>query len=78
MHIANKMKTRFLKPSILLPVGKHVVSPTFLRILIAEKEKKYHGLIISNLDSLDKMNFKAVDKISSKKFSREQSNYNIP
>ncbi|XP_077281028.1 uncharacterized protein LOC143907863 isoform X1 [Temnothorax americanus] len=74
VHIITKLKTRFLKPSIVLPMGSHVVSPTHLRILMQEESKLEHGLVESYLKADDKMNFNAAEKIMSVRVSHLLSN----
>lgn len=64
-HVGTKLRNKFLKPSILLPLGNFVASSTHLRILIAEKEKEEHALTMTDLDNKDKMNFRAVENICS-------------
>ncbi|KAJ1530217.1 hypothetical protein ONE63_005144 [Megalurothrips usitatus] len=63
IHILTKLKTRMLAPSILLPVGQYVISPTFLQCLIETVDKLEHGIVLSDLKPTDKMNFKAIDKM---------------
>ncbi|KAK3915297.1 tRNA 5-methylaminomethyl-2-thiouridine biosynthesis bifunctional protein MnmC [Frankliniella fusca] len=60
VHIGTKMRTRFLKDSIILPMGNYVASPTHLRSIIEDISKLEHGLTNTDLKSADKMNFKAV------------------
>lgn len=59
------MKTRLLKPSILLPIGKYLISATFLRDLIQKVGKDKHSLTEQDLNNEDKMNFRSVKKITS-------------
>lgn len=65
VHIGTKMKTRLLKPSILLPIGKYLISATFLRDLIQKVGKDKHLLTEQDLNNEDKMNFRSVEKITS-------------
>ncbi|KAK3932647.1 Error-prone DNA polymerase [Frankliniella fusca] len=60
VHIGTKMRTRFLKDSIILPMGNYVASPTHLRSIIEDISKLEHGLTYTDLKSADKMSFKAV------------------
>lgn len=62
-HIGTKLRTVFLKPSVLLPLGNYVASATHLRILIDNTSKQEHGLTKSDLCCKDKMNFRAVEKM---------------
>ena len=44
VHIAVKLKTRLLKPSILLPLGKYVAGVHHLQIVQQTFSKDQHGL----------------------------------
>lgn len=85
IHICTKLKTRFTKPSVILPMGKKNVSVLHVHSLIDNFSKDQHQLSPSYLDSkflkmlylssslnrlincffldVDKMNFKAIDKL---------------
>lgn len=63
IHIATKLRTRLLKPSIVLPMGQYLVSPSHLKCLIAEVSKDQHMLTPSDLEPKDKMNFRAMEKV---------------
>lgn len=63
IHIATKLRTRLLKPSIILPMGKHFVSPTDVKSLIEEVGKDEHQLTLTDLDSSGKINYRAIEKI---------------
>lgn len=64
VHIGTKLRTRFIKPSILLPFGKYIISSSHLKYLIDNVSKDQHLLTESDLNANDKMNFQAVEKIS--------------
>jgi len=63
VHILAKLKSRLLKPSVVLALGDYVASPAFLRVIIQEKNKAAHGLAESDVSNNDKMIFNACRKI---------------
>lgn len=63
IHIGTKLRTRFLTPSILLPMGDHVVSPGHVKELINSVSKDQHNLTESDLSPDDKMNFRSMEKM---------------
>ena len=63
VHIGAKLKTRLLKPSIVLPIGNFLVSCGHIHSLIKTVSKDKHQLTPSDLFSKDKMNLKSVPKI---------------
>jgi len=63
VYIGGKLKSRLLKPSIVMPLGKFIVSSGHLQILINIVSKDKHFLTQSDLSSEDKMNFRSVIKI---------------
>ncbi|KAK4880979.1 hypothetical protein RN001_004298 [Aquatica leii] len=73
VHIGTKMKTTLLKPNVVLLMERFFVSKDFieklieihLQNLIVTVTKDKHLLCNSDLDNADKMNFRAIDKISS-------------
>ncbi|XP_031350432.1 uncharacterized protein LOC116176097 isoform X1 [Photinus pyralis] len=65
VHIATKMKNRLLNEKIVLKMGNYEVSKDHLTDLINTVSKDKHLLCLSYLDSSDKMNFEAIDKLSS-------------
>ncbi|XP_031348416.1 uncharacterized protein LOC116174616 [Photinus pyralis] len=65
VHIATKMKNRLLNEKIVLEMGNYEVSKDHLTDLINTVSKDKHLLCLSYLDSSDKMNFEAIDKLSS-------------
>ncbi|KAK4886217.1 hypothetical protein RN001_002488 [Aquatica leii] len=64
VHIGTKLKTRFLKYGIVLPIGQKYVSPKHIEVLIDKYPKDQHFLCKSDLQGKDKMNFDAVLKLS--------------
>lgn len=68
IHIGTKLKSRLLKPSIILPMGPNLVaSRGHLLELINTETKDLHLLCLSDICPKDKMNFKAMQRISSPK-----------
>lgn len=65
IHIGTKMKTRFLKQDVMLPMGSYVATSKHLNEIIETFPKNCHFLSSSTLNPLDKMNFKSVLKIIS-------------
>lgn len=51
VHIGTKLKTRLLKPNILLPMGNFTVSVSHIEILIDSFSKDKHFLCKSLLES---------------------------
>jgi len=66
-HIGTKLRTRLLKPSIILPMGRYAASLTHLQYLVDNYSKDKHFLTKSDLNSIDKMNFRAAEKMCSDK-----------
>ncbi|KAK4878205.1 hypothetical protein RN001_010711 [Aquatica leii] len=64
VHIGTKMKTRLLKPNVVLPMGRFFVSKDFIEKLIQTYPKNQHFLYMTYLKSQDKMNFQAIDKMT--------------
>lgn len=67
VHIGGKLKSRLLKPSIIMPLGNFVISSGHLQTLINLVSKDKHLLTQSDLSSKDKMNFTSAKKISDPK-----------
>lgn len=67
VHIGTKLRTRFLKPSIILPMGSHFATVDHILTLTKECSKDKHLLTMTDLKPEDKMNFKSVEKICSPK-----------
>ena len=60
VHIAVKLKSRLIKPSIVLPMGDFVAGVHHLQILQTMFGKDVHGLRERDIDHKDKQNFDAV------------------
>lgn len=52
VHIGTKMKTRFLKPNVFLPMGSKIVSPEHIKKLIKQFSKDKHLLCDSDLERM--------------------------
>ena len=65
IHIAVKLKSRLLKPNIVLPMGKFFVDSSHLHALKLTFQKDKHGLRQRDIDHKDKQNFQAVINITS-------------
>ncbi|KAL4126815.1 hypothetical protein QTP88_011024 [Uroleucon formosanum] len=64
-YIGTKLRTRLLKPSVVLPMGRYAASLTHFQCLIDSYSKDKHFLTKSDLNSIDKMNFRAAEKMCS-------------
>ena len=60
--MAVKLKSRLVKPSNILPLGKFVAGMHHLRIIYTTFGKDEHGLKIRDIDHKDKQNYDAVLK----------------
>ena len=65
VHLAVKLKSRLLKPSIILPLGKYTAGGHHLRLLHNTFSKDQHGLREKDINHKDKQNFEAVLRITS-------------
>ncbi|KAK3931898.1 putative protein phosphatase 2C 60 [Frankliniella fusca] len=64
VHIGTKLASRLETPSIVLPMGNFVATPSHLRELIETQSRDNHLLSLNDISSNDKMNYRAVEKIS--------------
>jgi len=64
-HIGTKLRTRILKPAIVLPLGRYSASVAHLHFLVNNFSKDKHLLTKSDLNSVDKMNYRAAEKMCS-------------
>ena len=60
VHIAVKLKTRLLKPSVILPLGSYIATSAHLNILKNSYGKDVHGIRDRDINHKDKQNFDAV------------------
>nr|CAI5842637.1 unnamed protein product [Callosobruchus analis] len=65
IHIITKLRTRFLKPGIVLLFGNYFASVEDLNTLIEKYKKDIHLLTKSDLRAEDKMNYSSADKMCS-------------
>ena len=65
VHVAVKLKTRLLKPSIILPMGNFTAGPHHLSLLYNNFEKDQHGMRLKDIDCRDRQNYEAVLHITS-------------
>ena len=63
VHIGVKLKSRLLKPSITLPLGRYIATSSHLAILMKTVGREKHGLRCKDLNHQDKQNFDAVENI---------------
>ena len=61
VHVAVKLKSRLLKPSVILPMGKFLAGAHNLKILLSTFRKTNMEL---DIDHKDKQNFEAVSRIT--------------
>ena len=54
VHLAVKLKSRLLRPSIILPLGKHTAGVHHLRLLHNSFSKDQHGLREKDINHKDK------------------------
>ena len=64
VHMAVKLKTRLLKPSILSPLGKYIAGVHHLRIIQQSFNKDQHGLRERDINYKDKQNYDAVVRMT--------------
>lgn len=64
-HIGTKLRNRLLKPSILLPFGKFLISKSHLVVLTKISSKDNHLLNQTDVDPKDRQNFQSFLKITS-------------
>lgn len=66
VHVAVKLKSRLIKPSIVLPLGKYVAGVHHLRLVHNNFNKDEHGLRERDINHKDKQNYEAVLRMTSK------------
>ena len=64
VHVAVKLKSRLLKPQIVLPMGNFFASGNHLHTLRLSLQKDKHGLRLKDINHKDKQNFQAVINIT--------------
>ena len=63
VHIGVKLKARFLKPSIVLPMGSYLATNAHFQMIVKLYGKEKHGLRARDIDHRDKQNFDAVGQL---------------
>lgn len=63
IHSGLKLKNRVLKPGIILPFGDKLVSVAHLKMLINDVPKDEHSLVLKDIGTDDKQNFRALQKL---------------
>ncbi|KAK3922722.1 Ribosome biogenesis protein BOP1-like protein [Frankliniella fusca] len=67
IHTATKLKSRLCKPSVIIPFGKALVSRGHLISLVETVSRDLHNICGSDIDCKDKMNYRAVQKLTNPK-----------
>lgn len=67
IHVTVKLRSRVLRPSSILPLGKGVVSKSHLEYLIDNVSKDKHLLTATDINPLDRQNFESARKICDNK-----------
>ena len=65
VHLAVKLKSRLLKPQIILPMGDVTATGRHVQALMTTFQKSKHGLRAKDVDHKDRQNFQAVMNITS-------------
>lgn len=63
VHIGTKLRTRFLKPSIILPMGSKFASVSHLISLTKQYSRNKHLLTMTDFKPEDKINFRSAEKM---------------
>jgi len=74
VHIATKLRTRILKAGIILPMGDYMVSISHLKSMTEMFSKDKHFLTNTDLNPIDKMNFRSAEKMCSQKVTELLNN----
>ena len=65
VHVAVKLKSRLIKPSIVLPLGSYFAGVHHLRLVHRNYNKDEHGLRERDINHKDKQNYEAVLQMTS-------------
>ena len=57
VHVAVKLKSRLIKPSIILPMGKYIAGVHHLRLVHCNFNKDEHALRERDINHKDKQNY---------------------
>lgn len=63
IHIATKVRNRFVNQNIKLMMGSHRATADHLKSLIRNQQKSIHGLNMSDASPVDRQNFRSAEKI---------------
>lgn len=63
IHAGTKLRNRFLNSSIVLRMGKNVATAFHISMLIDAVSKEIHGLVLSDIYTQDRQNFRSLEKI---------------
>lgn len=74
VHIGTKLRTRILKPNIILSLGNYRVSVSHLQQMTERFLKDRHLLTVTDLRTDDKMNFRSAEKRCSGKVTELLTN----
>lgn len=77
IHAGLKLRNRILKPGIILPFGNKLVSVAHLKMLINDAPKDEHSLVLKDVCTDDKQNYRALQKIMHPNVSSALSKYVI-
>lgn len=67
IHLAAKMRNRFVNKTKKLIMGKSIATADHLKTLIRYEQKSVHGLNLSDACPIDKQNFASVERIMAKR-----------
>lgn len=65
VHVGVKLKSRLIKPSVILPLGNFVAGVHHLRMIQGRLGKDIHGLREKDINHKDKQNYEAVLRMTS-------------
>lgn len=75
VHNGTKGRNRFLKPSVVLPMGNKLISVSHLKILINKVPKYEHGLTYKDICPDDRQNYASLEKVMEPRVSFALSAY---
>jgi len=77
IHIATKLRVRFLKRHLFLVFGDFIATPVHVEAMMAKVCKSRHLLCDGDLNLTDKMNFAAMQRLC-KPATRDYIKANVP
>lgn len=75
IHLATKLRNRYLNTSILLQMGNMIVTIGHLKMLLAEVPKEKHGLVLTDISPDDRQNFSSFEKITDNRVFESLENH---